>query len=271
MVAADAQQRRNPPPEQSEETIVNPTQPMQGKTGNPTQPVQGKTVKPTFPIPGQTITTPKHQEQPAPPKKAIVPRPEDDEPDRHGRHAERPDQNRHDSGKSHAVTPQRDRHTATPPPTVTVKHSRKIPTPPRRQAQSTPDGWYDDYNAAASAARLTHRPILVLFTGSDWCPWCKKLMKDVLKKNSFKNFAEKELILMYVDSPKGFTLPRRVRLSNEWLKQTLGVSGGVPCTVMLSPNGMKLGEIGGYLKESQYLSELRKILRDNDLPHRDRW
>lgn len=138
---------------------------------------------------------------------------------------------------------------------------RQPPKPPKPQVKSTPKGWYDDYNAASMAARQTGRPIFVLFTGSDWCGWCKKLRKDVLDRHDFKELADRELILMFVDSPHGFDLPRHVRRANEMLAHTLDAGNGVPHAVLVAPNGKKLGEISGYRKEKDYLKELRKLLR----------
>ena len=93
----------------------------------------------------------------------------------------------------------------------------------------------------------------------------------MLQRNAFKKFAKDELILLHADFPSNIQQPRDVRLTNEWLKRSLNVGDGVPCTVLLSPEGVKLGEIPGYLKEAQYLKEILKLMRDNNLPHRDRW
>ncbi|MBO4619491.1 MAG: thioredoxin family protein [Victivallales bacterium] len=136
-----------------------------------------------------------------------------------------------------------------------------VPRPPEPQIESTPKGWYDDYNAAMAAARQTNRPVFVLFTGSDWCGWCIKLRNDVLTRPDFKKLAAEELILMFVDSPDGFALPPRVKQAHEMLAQTLGAGGGVPHAILVSPDGKKLGDISGYRKETEYLDELRKIIR----------
>ena len=141
------------------------------------------------------------------------------------------------------------------------KKPLSVPTPPKPQVKSTPEDWYDDYNAASAAARQTQRPIFVLFTGSDWCHWCIKLRNDVLNRPEFKKLAEEELILMFADSPNSFELPPNIQQANEMLKTTLGAGGGVPHAIIVSPDGKKLGDISGYRKETDYLKELRKIIR----------
>ena len=54
-----------------------------------------------------------------------------------------------------------------------------------------PKGWGTDYDAALARAAKEKRPVLALFTGSDWCPYCVQLEKKVLKDSSFQKFAEK--------------------------------------------------------------------------------
>ena len=116
---------------------------------------------------------------------------------------------------------------------------------------------------------MSQRPILVLFTGSDWCPWCIKLHKEVLDHSTFRNYAKQELILVYVDSPSGFNLPPKVKQQHARLEKELGAGGGVPCTILVSPEGVKLGEISGYRKENEYMKELRKILKRKGFPRRN--
>ena len=49
-----------------------------------------------------------------------------------------------------------------------------------------PKGWGTDYDAALARAAKEKRPVLALFTGSDWCPYCVQLEKKVLKDSSFR-------------------------------------------------------------------------------------
>ena len=109
---------------------------------------------------------------------------------------------------------------------------------------------------------------MVLFTGSDWCPWCIKLREKVLSRSKFQEFAEKELILVFVDSPRGFELPHKVKRRHEKLRKELGAGSGVPHAIFVSPEGDKLGEIIGYHKQSEYLQELVNILKQARFPRR---
>jgi len=45
--------------------------------------------------------------------------------------------------------------------------------------KSTPKGFTDDFEAAKAEAAKSGRKVLAVFSGSDWCHWCK-----VLEENS---------------------------------------------------------------------------------------
>ncbi|MCQ2402112.1 MAG: thioredoxin family protein [Lentisphaeria bacterium] len=157
----------------------------------------------------------------------------------------------------HKVTPPRPKVHFEPPckPLPPPKPHLQIPHP---VGVTTPDGWFDDWNAACREAKRLDRPILVLFTGSDWCHWCKVLHKEVLDTFAFRNFASQKLVLVYMDQPSKVKLPSSLVHAREQLARLLHVGNGVPCTVLLSPNGHRWDEIGGY--DEDYLQVVRKIL-----------
>jgi thioredoxin-related protein len=109
---------------------------------------------------------------------------------------------------------------------------------------TTPDGWYDDFAAAQAESAKTGRPILALFTGSDWCPYCVKLKKKALDTAEFKDFAKDGVILFFADFPDGVKLPDGLRIQNEKLAKEYGIRG-FPTTVVISPKGKEMGRIVG--------------------------
>ena len=48
-----------------------------------------------------------------------------------------------------------------------------------------PAGWTDDFNAATNQAVKEGKDIVIDFTGSDWCIWCKKLRTEVFDQPAF--------------------------------------------------------------------------------------
>ena len=49
--------------------------------------------------------------------------------------------------------------------------------------------WLTDFNQAKEEAAEKKLPILIDFTGSDWCSWCIKLDQEVFSQNEFKEYA----------------------------------------------------------------------------------
>lgn len=154
---------------------------------------------------------------------------------------------------------------AAPPPPHHPRPHRVPPPPPpppahviHRTGATTPDGWYDDFAAAQREAVRTNRPILLLLTGSDWCPHCVRLKQDVLNTHEFRRFARERLILVYADFPNETKLPHGLRQQNEGLARRFGVRG-FPTTIILSPHGRELGRIGG--NAPGYLSRVMDFVR----------
>ncbi len=108
-------------------------------------------------------------------------------------------------------------------------------------------GWSDDYEKALAQAKAEKKIVLLDFTGSDWCPWCIKLDKEVYEKPKFKDYAKDNLVLVTVDFPNGKHLAKKVKDQNDKLKQEFKVEG-FPTTVLLDGDGKKLGEFSGYVE-----------------------
>lgn len=103
--------------------------------------------------------------------------------------------------------------------------------------------WYTDYNAAQKVATEKNLPMYLLFTGSDWCPWCVKLHNEVLEKKEFKDFAKDKVVLVFLDFPSKKKLPAKETKQNKDLAQKYGVTG-YPTVIMTDAKGEKLGKYG---------------------------
>ncbi|MDC7124597.1 MAG: thioredoxin family protein [Spirochaetales bacterium] len=88
-----------------------------------------------------------------------------------------------------------------------------------------PKGWVTDIREAYRIAQKENKMIFVDFTGSDWCVWCKRLDAEVFSESEFKEYAEKNLVLLFVDSPSGIELSSEQIRHNQLLAQILGVKG----------------------------------------------
>lgn len=118
--------------------------------------------------------------------------------------------------------------------------------------------WHLTLESAQEAAAKSGKKIYVLFTGSDWCGYCVKLQKDVLRTGRFRGYAKKNLELVYVDFPsKKKGMPTTQRQYNTQLRAKLGGGGGVPSALILDSKGTVLGKISGYRPLKNYMAALR--------------
>lgn len=110
-------------------------------------------------------------------------------------------------------------------------------------ASAAKDGWTDNLEAAKAQAKKENKKILLDFTGSDWCGWCKKLDAEVFSKQEFKDYAAKHLVLVEVDFPRGFQLPAATKKQNEELQAKYRISG-YPSIIVTSPSGKTVAQSG---------------------------
>ena len=85
--------------------------------------------------------------------------------------------------------------------------------------------WNTDINKAIKTSIKEDKPMLLFFTGSDWCGWCKKLVREVYKTPEFSKWAQKNVVLVDIDFPKRTTLPKELQQQNRTLGQLFAVRG----------------------------------------------
>jgi protein disulfide-isomerase len=117
-------------------------------------------------------------------------------------------------------------------------------TTPLRAAELT---WQTDFNQAAQEAAQEHKYILLDFTGSDWCPWCIKMDKEVFDGSQFSDFAAKNLVLVKVDFPRKTAQSPAEKSQNEDLAKKYAIEG-FPTYVLLDSNGKEVRRQVGYLQ-----------------------
>lgn len=107
-------------------------------------------------------------------------------------------------------------------------------------------GWGDDYKAALATGARESKNVLLDFTGSDWCGWCMKLKKETFDQKEFKDYADKNLVLVEVDFPQGKTLAPEIIKQNEQLQEQFHIQG-FPTLVLLNPQGKIIKQESGYI------------------------
>ncbi len=106
--------------------------------------------------------------------------------------------------------------------------------------------WKTDYGMVLKKAKKEKKNVLVYFTGSDWCPPCKMLKKDLFETEAFKTASE-DYVLLYVDIPRNKNLISAEQLvQNKNLLSKYNKKGVFPLLAVLSPNGVLLDDYSGY-------------------------
>ena len=114
-------------------------------------------------------------------------------------------------------------------------------------ARAQESHWLDNYNKAVEMAKTDNKNILLDFTGSDWCPWCIRMDKEVLDTPEFEAYADKNLVLMLVDFPQGKQLSQQVQDQNSDLQKKFGADG-FPTFILIDKDGKVLGQQVGYVE-----------------------
>lgn len=85
--------------------------------------------------------------------------------------------------------------------------------------------WYTDVKEAISVSNKVNKPMLMFFTGSDWCGWCIRLQNEVLKTPEFKKWATDNVVLVELDYPRRAPQTPELKNQNNELQQAFGIQG----------------------------------------------
>lgn len=105
--------------------------------------------------------------------------------------------------------------------------------------------WYTDLDEAKAVAAKENKPLLVDFTGSDWCGYCIKLHAEVFDKPEFETFA-KNYVLVELDFPSKKPQPAEEKAKNKATQAKFGVSGFPTVLLLDAKTGEAYGRQSGY-------------------------
>ena len=96
-------------------------------------------------------------------------------------------------------------------------------------AQKAALTWHTDINEASAIAKKENKPMMLFFTGSDWCGWCVRLQKEVFNTPEFENWAKENVVLVELDFPKNKPQSEAIKTQNRALQQQFAVRGYPTC------------------------------------------
>jgi protein disulfide-isomerase len=85
--------------------------------------------------------------------------------------------------------------------------------------------WHTNVKEAITISEKAKKPLLMFFTGSDWCGWCIRLQKEVLKTPEFQKWANENVILVELDYPRRTPQAPEIKTQNNELQQAFGIQG----------------------------------------------
>ena len=119
--------------------------------------------------------------------------------------------------------------------------------------------WYTNYDEAVRQSQATGRPIVLFFTGSDWCTWCNKLEDEVFHSSEFVQDSGNKYIFVKLDFPLKFSLDPTTTQQNSRLQKQYDIKG-YPTVILLDSQQRLIGEsgyrAGGGKSYAAYLKKL---------------
>ncbi len=119
-----------------------------------------------------------------------------------------------------------------------------------------------DYDAAMAYAKEKKLPVLLIFTGSDWCGWCKIMDANVFTKPEWIESTKDTLVQVWIDFPKDKSLvPEKYHARNKKLSEKYSIEG-YPTYCVLGSDGSIIDKLGaGKTKTPEsFKAEIDKLL-----------
>ena len=101
--------------------------------------------------------------------------------------------------------------------------------------------WETNVTKAMEVSKETKKPLLLFFTGSDWCGWCIRLQKEVLRTPEFAAWAKENVVLVELDYPRKAPQTEDIKKQNNELQMAFGIQG-FP-TIILANATTKEGKV----------------------------
>ncbi len=122
--------------------------------------------------------------------------------------------------------------------------------------------WEPSFNEALKKSKKENKPVLIYFTGSDWCGPCKVLDKNLFHSEKFKAIADKDLVLYEADSPRNIDLISAEMLEvNNDLKRKFKIRS-FPTLVFVNHKGKMIGYKKGLILTDYYYPFIQSVIEN---------
>lgn len=108
------------------------------------------------------------------------------------------------------------------------------------------EGWNNNAEEVFNNSKKNGSPILMNFTGSDWCRWCFKIEKEIFSTPEFKEWVKKNNIeLLELDFPRRLAQSSTLKSQNASLAKEMGVRGYPTIIIIANGKAVKTGYVAG--------------------------
>jgi thioredoxin-related protein len=123
--------------------------------------------------------------------------------------------------------------------------------------------WEISFDEAIEKAKKENKPVLIFFTGSDWCPPCKQVDRTLFHADKFKDFSEANLVLYKADFPRSrYLVSAEAKKVNSKLQHKYRIYA-FPTVVMINAEGDVLGKKKGAYMPKDYYVFFEAIIKKN--------
>lgn len=128
-------------------------------------------------------------------------------------------------------------------------------------AEEKEELWLTNLETGLELSAEQNKPVLLYFTGSDWCGWCIKLTEEVLDTDQFINYAEENLVLVRLDFPRSIQQDEATVRYNRNIMERFNVRG-FPTLFLLNSDESVIAQTG-YRQggAEKYIEHLENLMR----------
>lgn len=126
----------------------------------------------------------------------------------------------------------------------------------KKPAPKHPVVWLTDFEKAKKQAQQENKPMLLCFSASDWCHWCKRLAKEIIDTAEFQDRVCENFIFVKLDFPKKLKQSKEIQKQNDHLLELYHVEG-FPVLLVVDSSGKEIARTSyKWLAPKDYAEQL---------------
>ena len=120
--------------------------------------------------------------------------------------------------------------------------------------------WLINLEEAQQIAKEKGLPILIDFTGSDWCGWCNKLVEEIFSQKKFIEYATENLVMVKLNYPRNIYQTEETKKYNRHIAEKYYIRG-FPTIILIDAQGHEIARTGyQYGGPENYIEHLESLI-----------